>query len=178
MKPAVRVWGLDLSTARVGIADADGAVLSIRAHAKADAPYRRLHELGREIERAIRLRPPWPDMVAVEDYALGAPGQIAKIRLGEVGGVVRTRLWELGVPFVLIPNSSNKRFATGNGNADKQQMIDRAIELGCVAAGGIAPNDDEADAWHLRRMARAAYGLEGALLAHEIEALSSCRVAW
>lgn len=168
----MRVFGLDLSTSRVGIADAAGEVLSLKATAKADDPYRRLHELGREIERVFRLRPPAPDLVVVEDYSLASPGPLASIRLGEIGGLVRTRLWELDYPMALVRPSTLKRFATGNGNATKEQMIARAIALGCVAPGGTAPNHDEADAWHLRRMGRAAYGLEGALTDEERDALS------
>lgn len=172
----VRIFGLDLSTKRVGFADADGRVFSISGHAGADDPYRRLHELSREIERAFRLRPPFPDLVAIEEYALGAPGRISLVRLGEIGGIVRTRLFELDVPFVLVGPSKLKRFATGNGNASKEQMINAAVHGGCIGPGGIAPNDDEADAWHLRRMARAAHGLEGALLDHERDSLAG--VSW
>jgi len=174
----VRIFGLDLSTKRVGMADDQGRVFSITAHAGADDPYRRLHELAREVERAFKLRPPMPDLVAVEDYALGSPGRLSLIRLGEVGGVIRTRLFELDTPLVLIPPTSLKRFATGNGNATKEQMVRRAIELGCIAPGGTAPNDDEADAWHLRRMARAAYGLEGALSDSELDALAGIGARW
>ena len=101
-------------------------------------------------------------------------GILSKIRLGEVGGIVRTRLFEMGVRFVDAPPSSVKRFATGNGNAPKEQMVARAIELG--ARGNV--NDDEADAFHLRRMARAAHGLEGVLLGHEIDAIANAGISW
>lgn len=171
----LRIAGLDLSTKRVGFAGPDpGDLVSISAHAGADDPYRRLHELGREIERAFRLRPPLPDLVVIEDYVLASPGRISLIRLGEIGGIVRTRLFELDVPFVLVKPSSVKRFATGNGNADKFRMIDRAIELG--ARGNV--NDDEADAFHLRRMGRAANGLESPLVDHELDAIANAGVSW
>jgi len=172
----MNVVGLDLSTKRVGFAAADGELFSISAHAGAEDPYRRLHELGREIERALRLRPPFPELVVVEGYSLAVfgTGILSKIRLGEVGGIVRTRLFEMGIRFVDVPPSSVKRFATGNGNAKKEQMVSRAIELG--ARGNV--NDDEADAFHLRRMARAAYGLEGDLLGHELDAIANAGISW
>lgn len=173
----MNVVGLDLSTKRVGFAAADGELFSISAHAGAEDPYRRLHELERELVRTIRLRPPAPDLVAIEGYSLGmipGGGILSKIRLGEIGGIVRTRLFELGIPFVDVPPSSVKRFATGNGNAKKEQMVSRAIELG--ARGNV--NDDEADAFHLRRMARAANGLEGQLLDHELDAIGNAGVSW
>lgn len=172
----LRIAGLDLSTKRVGFAAPDGELLSISAHAGAEDPYRRLHELGREIERAFRLRPPLPDLVVVEGYSLGmfGGGILSKIRLGEIGGIVRTRLFELGVAFVDVPPSSLKRFACSNGNAKKEQMIARAIELG--ARGNV--NDDEADAFHLRRMGRAANGLEGPLADHELDSIGNAGVSW
>ena len=173
----MNVVGLDLSTKRVGFAAADGELFSISAHAGAEDPYRRLHELGREIERALRLRPPAPELVVVEGYSLAmhpGGGILSKIRLGEIWGIVRTRLFEMGIRFVDVPPSSVKRFAVGNGNAKKEQMVSRAIELG--ARGNV--NDDEADAFHLRRMARAAYGLEGDLLGHELDAIANAGISW
>lgn len=170
----MNVVGLDLSTKRIGFAAADGQLLSISGHAGAEDPYRRLHELTRELARAFRVRPPGPDLVVVEDYALGAPGRLSLVRLGEIGGIVRTWLFEQDWPIVLVSPSSVKRFATGNGNAPKEAMISRAIELG--ARGNV--NDDEADAFHLRRMARAAHGLEGTLLGHELDAIANAGISW
>lgn len=87
-------------------------------------------------------------------------------------GILLEHLFELDVAFVEITPSSLKRFATGNGNADKDAMIVAATER-----AAISPlNDDEADAWHLRRMARCAYGLETASPGHELEAISA--VQW
>jgi len=174
MGSSVNVVGLDLSTKRIGFAAADGELLSISAHAGAADPYRRLHELKRDLSQAFRLRPPRPDLVVVEDYALAAPGRIALVRLGEVGGIVRTWLFEQDWPMALVRPSTVKRFATGNGNAKKEQMIARAVELG--ARGSV--NDDEADAFHLRRMGRAALGLEGPLLEHEADAIANAGVVW
>lgn len=166
----MRIAGLDLSTSRIGYAAPDGDLFSISATAGASDPARRLHELLRELERLLRLFPPRPDLVAVEGYSLASPGRLALVRLGEIGGVVRLRLFELDVPYVEIPPSSLKRFATGHGNADKYRMQARAIELG--ARGSV--NDDEADAFHLRRMARIAHGIESTtMLPHEADAIAN-----
>lgn len=165
----MNIVGLDLSTARVGFAAADGELLSIRGHAGADDPYRRLHELTREIARAFHLRPPKPDLVVLEDYSLGSPGRIALIRLGEIGGIVRTRLFELDIAFKLVRPSSVKKFATGKGNADKEAMMAAARALS--ARGNV--NDDEADAFHLRRMGLAAHGFhDGELTDYQLDALA------
>lgn len=168
----MNVVGLDLSTKRIGFAAADGELLSIAAHAGARDPYRRLHELQRELWQAFRLRPPRPDLVVVEDYLLYAKNQMTLIRLGELGGIVRTWLFEQSMPTAFVAPGTVKRFATGNSNASKEQMVAKAIQLG--ARGNV--NDDEADAFHLRRMGRAAHGLEGWLEEHERDALA--KVTW
>lgn len=168
-----RIAGLDLSTKRIGYANPDGSVFSVTANAGAEDPARRLHELVERLERLIRVFPPLPDLVVVEGYSLASPGRLALVRLGEVGGVVRSRLFEIGVPYVEVPPSSLKRHATGDGNADKAKMLDRALELGARVT-----NHDEADAWLLRRMGRHAHGLEALTLDHETDAIANAGVAW
>lgn len=165
----MRIAGLDLSTARIGYAAPEGGLHSVTARAGADDVARRLYELLTGLERLLRLYPPLPDLVAVEGYSLASPGRISLIRLGELGGAVRLRLFELGVPYVEVPPSSLKRHATGAGNADKYRMTSRAIELG--ARGSV--NHDEADAFLLRRMARQAHGIDRADLDHELDAIAN-----
>jgi crossover junction endodeoxyribonuclease RuvC len=172
----VKIAGLDVSTSRIGYAAPDGRLFSITARAGASDPARRLYELIRNLETILAHYPPRPDLFVIEGYSLASPGRLALIRLGEIGGVIRLRLFEREIPYVEIPPSSLKRFATGHGNATKEQMIRRAIELGAHLHG--SDNDDEADAYHLRRMGRAANCLEGQLVDHELDAISNAGVAW
>lgn len=165
MTPALAAC--DPSTARIGWAAPDGSVCSIVPRSGAEDPARRLHEIVSGVSRAVRLRPPRPDLVAIEGYAYGARN--GREVLGEVGGVLRLRLFELDVPYVVVPPASLKRHATGNGNADKARMMQRAYELG----GSPAWNNDECDAWLLRRMLRQAYHLEPMVLDHEIDAIAA-----
>jgi crossover junction endodeoxyribonuclease RuvC len=168
-----RIAGLDLSTKRIGYADPAGKVWSITSAAGADAVARRLSELERFLEFTMRRHPPLPDLVAIEGYSLASPGRLALVRLGELGGVVRARLFELEVRYVEIPPTSLKRHATGNGNANKEQMEARAREL-----GALITNHDEADAWLARRMARHAHGLEDLRLDHETDAIANAGISW
>lgn len=173
MVAPVRIVGLDPSTARIGYA-ADDVTRSIISAAGAEDPSRRLHELRRDLVGLLRRYPPLPDLVAVEGYSLGkTPGNLARIRLGEVGGMIRLALFDLDLRVVDVPPSSLKRYATGNGNADKDRMLARARELGAPVS-----NHDEADAWLLRRMARAAHGLEPVELDHERDAIANAGIAW
>ena len=167
----MNVAGCDPSTSRIGWAGTDGSLHSISAKAKADENARRLHELVSSVDRTMAIRPPWPDVIAVEGYSLQAfgGGILSKIRLGEIGGSLRLRWFEQGIPYVEVPPSSLKRFATGSGNADKERMVRAAQQQGATPR-----NDDEADAFHLRRMALAAYGLiSGQLEDYELDAISA-----
>lgn len=168
----MRIAGLDPSLSRIGYAAPEhGGLFSLTAHAGPEDPARRLAELEQMVDRYLRLYPPLPDLVVIEGYAYGAK-QNREI-LGEIGGVIRRHLFRLDVRYVVVAPPTLKRFATGAGNADKFRMIAAAERLGAAPA-----NHDEADAFHLRRIGRAAHGLLGALEAHEIDALANAEVAW
>jgi crossover junction endodeoxyribonuclease RuvC len=168
----MRIAGLDLSTARIGYASPNGILRSVTSRAKTNDVPRRLHELLTALEGLLRQWPPLPDLVAIEGYSLGSPGRLSLVRLGELGGAVRLRLYELGVAYVEIPPTSVKLHATGKGNADKERMTSRAVELGAP----MNVNHDEADAFLLRRMARQAHGLEPILFDHERDAIT--KLSW
>lgn len=169
----MRIAAIDPSTKRIGYAGPDGLVASLTAKAGPHDRARRLSELAGALERHLRLFPPLPELVAIEDYTLEVPGKRALVRLGELGGVLRLRLFELGVDFIEVSPTSLKRHATGRGNATKEQMVDRAHALGAAVT-----NDDEADAWLLRRMARQAHGLEAMELDHERDAIANAGITW
>lgn len=142
----MNVVGLDLSTRSCGIARTDGRLVTVKPRAGAKDPARRLDEIEEGVGNQIH---PLTDLAVIEGYALHAHGgTLAK--LGEVAGVVKLRLFRMSVPFVLVPPAELKQFATGRGNASKAEMV-----AACVAAGGAPANDDEADAFWLRR-----YGME------------------
>lgn len=175
------IAGLDLSTKTIGYAGPDGTVRSISPRTGAEEPARRLHELARELERSLRVFPPRPRLIVVEGYSLASPGRLSLVRLGELGGVVRLRLFELEIAYVEIPPSSLKRYATGNGSAEKPAMIEAALELGARFSRPVTGNEktdphDEADAFLLRHLGRAAYSLEELPADHRLEVVSS--ITW
>lgn len=79
----------------------------------------RLAEIWEEIQDLIlRVN---PRAVAFEDYA---PSQASSARaLGEVGGIIRVMLWNLGVPFRTHDPAGVKLFATGSASAEKADII-------------------------------------------------------
>jgi crossover junction endodeoxyribonuclease RuvC len=166
----IGVAGIDPATKNLAIALPDGTLVTLNARAKADAPVRRLHELEQAVTKAFRLHPPIPDIVIVEGYGLGSPGRLALVRLGEVGGMVRTACFRMAAEVVEVAPGQLKRFATGNGAAKKDPMVAAAR-----AHGARPANHDEADAYHLARLGRMAYGLEQATEDYEREILAAIK---
>ena len=68
-----------------------------------------------------------------------------------MGGAVRMRLWENGIPYVEVPPTCRAKFATGKGNAGKSEVVSSiSAKTGIIFSG--AGGDDECDAWLLEQM--------------------------
>jgi Holliday junction resolvasome RuvABC endonuclease subunit len=61
-------------------------------------------------------------VVGIEDYAYSQPHKAHAI--GEVGGLIRQACLATSRPYLLWSPGAIKKFATGNGNADKKQMME------------------------------------------------------
>lgn len=94
--------------------------------------------------------------VVLEGYSFASRNSQSH-SIGELGGVVKVSLVELGVPFVVVPPTSRAKFATGRGNASKNEVVSSvSARTGIVWAGKGA--DDMCDAFVLEEMGRAACG--------------------
>ena len=105
------------------------------------------------------------DVVAIEDYAFGAKGMVFKI--GENTGQLKHQLWTHKTPYNLHSPTTIKKFATGKGNAKKEQMleafvrdtnIDLADILGTKDIADNSPTSDIIDAFYLCKMQVASLG--------------------
>lgn len=96
------------------------------------------------------------DMVVVEGYSFSSRNSQAH-SIGELGGSVRMRLWENKIPFVEVPPTCRAKFATGKGNAGKNEVISCISARTGIAWSG-AGADDMCDAWILEQMAIAKIG--------------------
>ncbi len=85
--------------------------------------------------------------VAQEGFSYNSVSQ--HFSLGEVGGVLKLLAYELGVPLVVVPPASLKKFATGNSMASKEAMVEAAEAKKVVVA-----DDNQADAFFLAVIAR------------------------
>jgi crossover junction endodeoxyribonuclease RuvC len=144
----MNVMGVDLSLTGTGIALPDGDTMLLN-------PGKR-----RGMERLAWIRNailgPWheyePAIVAIEGYSYGSHS--AAYDLGELGGVVRLTLWEAGIVYVDVPPAVAKGYATGKGNANKNEMLVAAAKR----LGYEGTSNDEADALWCRAAVLAVRG--------------------
>jgi hypothetical protein len=80
--------------------------------------------------------------VAVEGYAYSATGRI--FHIAENTGLLKYKLYEMGLPTTIIPPTEVKKYATGKGNADKQMMYDSFVQdTGAALRLTITPDKKE-----------------------------------
>lgn len=141
----MKVLGVDLSWSSTGIAIWNGQNITfydyILTNSKED-PMARIHRVKKGIFNTIAKKQ--PDLIVLEGYAFGRPQGATKS--GEMAGVIKYFLWKKQIPFELCPPTTLKKFATGKGNASKEQMIEAATPF----IKGVRSNDI-ADACHLAR---------------------------
>lgn len=118
--------GLDLSLTSSGFCLLTGTnhYLTATAGSKVVFGVERLKLITDALEEFMGGRDNCITLAAIEGYAYSGNGHAMDI--GELGGVVRLKLREWGVPFVVVGVSQLKKFATGNGSADKVQMGETA----------------------------------------------------
>lgn len=87
-----------------------------------------------------------PQITVIEGYAFGAKGS-ALTALHELGGVMKNKLLAVEAVYVIKPPAELKAFATGNGRASKEDMVEAAQEL-----WPDCPSEDEADGFHAARL--------------------------
>lgn len=154
------ILGVDPSLASFGLAMPDGTLLTLEEAKLPTRPWddelaRRLNLMAARFTRALAVHPPRPALAVIEGYAPGSKGVQSTLRLAELGGIIRLRLFEMGVAIKVVVPQQLKRFATGNGNAGKDEMVGAARALGARPR-----NHDEADAFLLQRLGLVAYGIE------------------
>lgn len=135
------VLGIDPSLTSLGVATPDGTE---SWQPKGLRGAERLAYFWHKLGDTLSL---WtPDIVCLEGYAYSARGN--SYDLGELGGILRLRLFMRSIPVVLIAPTQRAKFATGKGNASKDEVVSAVTHR----SGRLFVNSDEADAWVLREM--------------------------
>jgi len=148
----VKFLGIDLSLTSTGYSHNDNCEI-ISVHSRGP---KRLIEISESIGNLIvefKI-----DAVAIEGYAFSSRNSQAH-SIGELGGVVRVMFHRMDIPYVEIPPTCRAKFATGRGNASKNEVI----SFVSAKTGMIWKNpgaDDKCDAWILEEMTRAKVGLQ------------------
>lgn len=164
-----RVMGLDMSLQATGVACASCGPRTV------SFPKLRGEERLVQIRQDVMSCGYFHDVVVLEGYSFGSH-QAHSHALGELGGVVRVALHEAGIPFAEVAPAALKKFATGKGNATKDQVLAAAIRR----FGFEGDNNNAADAHILRAMGLAHYFHDfdtyGQLPQDHLEALA--KVEW
>lgn len=144
--PTPRIVALDLSLTATGVACPTGVY--VLKPPKNCTGVRRLAWFRSTLGEATANA----DLVVIEQYAFSRANAHSH-EIGELGGVIRLHLHVHRIPFVAVLPNVLKKFATGKGNAGKDDMVGAAARAGCPV------NDNNAvDAWWLRQMALYAHG--------------------
>lgn len=149
--------GLDLSLTSTGYAalhhHRSATTGRIRTTARGPARLREIRDAVTALVRTLD-----PELVAVEGYAFGRPNGMAA--LGELGGVIRLALHEHGQAYLDVPPAVVKKYATGKGNAGKEDVLAAAIRRLDYSGS----SNDEADALWLAHIAAARLGQPAVIL--------------
>ena len=66
------------------------------------------------------------NLVALEDYAYAAKGRV--FHIAENTGILKYKLWQNSIPLDVVQPSRVKKFASGKGNANKQEMFEAFVK--------------------------------------------------
>lgn len=158
----MNIIGIDPSLTATGLADVYGRTFTIdNLHGDL-----RLHHL----HATVKLQAYVAELAVIEDlptHGMGAG------KTGMAQGVIRLALMSLDIPYVCVTPASLKKFACGKGNATKADM---RVELLRRSLFDLR-DDNQVDAWWLRQMGLAHYGIaEVKLPANHLVALD--KIDW
>ncbi len=147
--------GLDASITSFGvycapIGKADWFGFTVGSDSKAGTDTARVLDIAEEVIRNLSYLPHPISIAVFEDYGPvnRTSGKITA--RAEICGILKHHfLCTLSIPIVMVSPNSLKQYATGKGNASKEQMLEAAAELGY-----FAETSDEADAYFAASIGR------------------------
>lgn len=90
-----------------------------------------------------------PDLMVIEEYSFGSKGR-GLSSIHELGGVIKNHLHRKQAVWLTVQNAIIKQWATGKGNASKEQMIAAAVEAWPQFPKTLGKKADNiADAYHI-----------------------------
>lgn len=159
---AHRVIGLDLSLTSTGMSD------GVQHRAVQTGPDEdmepRLHRLVSSVcsfARGNETFPQQADLAVIEASAFSRNMQKGHEELAALRYMVRHGLWQLGIPFALVPPSTLKLYTAGHGKATKAEMVSALAARHGLDLSAVKVKDgryDQADAFALAAMGYAWIG--------------------
>lgn len=138
MEQLSKVVGIDVSLTNTAMYFGHGDYEEVKGGRERAAT--RLHTMYNTILNHLNNRKPMAAII--EGYAFGARSR--QHRLGEIGGVVRLACVQAGVKTIYeVPPTTLKKFFTGNGKAQKEDMQAEALKRSLFES---LPENDLADA--------------------------------
>lgn len=139
--------GIDPNLTSTGIVLLQGDSHQSRILKSGKKGAKRLTDLGEQLADFLGANK--PEMVAIEGYAFAK--KFGREALGEWGGIIRFVMTQSGIPFVEVPPTQLKKYATGKGGSSKVRVAVGVYKLW----GAEFDTDDEFDAYVLARIAQA-----------------------
>lgn len=99
-----------------------------------------------------------PTLIVYEGYAMGIKGGGRVFDLGELGGVLKKRIWEEGISLMVVPPATLQLAVTGSGGVPKKANGKKGDKKAALASaldrfyGYTIDQNDEADALGLMLM--------------------------
>lgn len=145
------IIGLDLSLTGTGIVALDNSGELLKSHTVSPRKLigmERLDFIRREVSEFISSIPTYPTFLALENYAFASKGDTTK--LAELGGIIKLTLFRNNIPFIKAAPIQVKKFATGDGRSEKDQVMLQVFKRW----GFEASDNNQADAFVLAKIAQ------------------------
>lgn len=144
-KPKYRILGVDFSLTCTGVAFPDGNTAIVEPPMDMRG-MERVEWIVDSFKGILALSQ--PTHVCMEGYAM-LRGGYGTFETAEAVGCLKLLFFQQGLPTILVPPKTLKKFITGNGNATKNQMMAALKKVWGVSF----VSSDRADAYALRAFA-------------------------
>lgn len=117
-RSVVKVLGVDPSLTSTGLATPSGACMALKTDFRG---WERISYILGKIEHNLKLDP--PTHICMEGYAFSR-GRVGRVfDLAELGGCMKLLFLSKGLPIILVPPTTLKIYASGEGNAKKEFVM-------------------------------------------------------
>lgn len=168
-----KVVGLDLSLCNTGFVVLENDKIKeqgvIKSSPLGDLPIHEAERLskivGEILETVCEID---TDLVVIEGIAFMISKTTSLVQLATINYMVRIGLWKCGVPFVIVSPPSLKKFVTGKGVAQKDEMM-----LDTYKRWGVSLTDNNiCDAYGLARIGLAILDRDDTIDSKQIEVVT------